>query len=200
LRTVLILFTVAALLFAINSQSTMYEMIQEAYSVTLVGALVPLAAGVFWKRATVQGALLSIIFGETVWLFCVNYSPEFLVPPQLVGVVAAIVGMVIGSLAPQSFYERQPAPTGAPGGQAWASRLRAPRAAARIPHGAKCASRGRRGCGRRPCILRNIPSVIDLGRGSRISCVLLRIRPAVCVLRCASPSRVPHNSLIFKTK
>ena len=118
LRTVLILFTVAALLFAINSQSTMYEMIQEAYSVTLVGALVPLAAGVFWKRATVQGALLSIIFGETVWLFCVNYSPEFLVPPQLVGVVAAIVGMVIGSLAPQIFYERQPAPTGAPGGQA----------------------------------------------------------------------------------
>ncbi len=118
LRTVLILFSLAALLFAINSQSTMYEMIQEAYSVTLVGALVPLAAGVFWKRATVQGALLSILCGETVWLFCVNYAPEAMVPPQLVGVAAAIIGMIVGSLAPQLFYERQPAPAGEPGRQA----------------------------------------------------------------------------------
>ncbi|MFA7505999.1 MAG: sodium:solute symporter family protein [Burkholderiaceae bacterium] len=108
LRTVLVLFTIAALLFAINSQSTMYEMIQEAYSVTLVGALVPLAAGVFWKRATVQGALLSILCGETTWLFCLNFAPDALVPPQLVGVMAAIVGMVIGSYAPQIFYERRP--------------------------------------------------------------------------------------------
>ena len=109
LRTVLVLFAIAALLFAVNSQSTMYEMIQEAYSVTLVGALVPLAAGVFWKRATVQGALLSIICGEATWLFFVNYAPDALVPPQLVGVGAAVVGMAIGSLAPQVFYERQPA-------------------------------------------------------------------------------------------
>ncbi len=109
LRTVLVLFTIAALLFALNSQSTMYEMIQEAYSVTLVGALVPLAAGVFWKRATVQGALLSILCGETTWLFCLNFAPEALVPPQLVGVIAAIVGMVVGTFAPQIFYERQPA-------------------------------------------------------------------------------------------
>src|SRR5690606_2369207 len=110
LRTVLVLFTIAALLFAINSQSTMYEMIQQAYSVTLVGALVPLAAGVFWKRATVQGALLSIFCGEVTWLFLVNYAPDALVPPQLVGVGAAIVGMILGSLAPQIFYERRPAP------------------------------------------------------------------------------------------
>lgn len=109
LRTVLVLFTGAALLFAINSHSTMYQMIQEAYSVTLVGALVPLMAGVFWKRATVQGALLSIIVGEATWLFFVNFEPDVLVPPQLIGVAAAIVGMIVGSLAPQIFYERQPA-------------------------------------------------------------------------------------------
>jgi SSS family solute:Na+ symporter len=44
LRTVLVLFACAALLFALNSRSTMYEMVQNAYKVTLVGALVPLAA------------------------------------------------------------------------------------------------------------------------------------------------------------
>jgi len=68
LRTVLVLFAGAALLFALNSRSTMYEMVQDAYKVTLVGALVPLAAGVFWRRATVQGALLSVFAGLVVWL------------------------------------------------------------------------------------------------------------------------------------
>ena len=52
LRVVLVAFHVVALLFALNSRSTMYEMVQNAYKVTLVGAFVPLAAGVFWKRAT----------------------------------------------------------------------------------------------------------------------------------------------------
>src|SRR5512134_3510579 len=51
LRVVLVTFTLAALLFALNSRSTMYEMVQNAYKVTLVGALVPLAAGIYWKRA-----------------------------------------------------------------------------------------------------------------------------------------------------
>src|SRR5512134_93939 len=51
LRVVLVMFTLAALLFALNSRSTMYEMVQNAYKVTLVGALVPLAAGIYWKRA-----------------------------------------------------------------------------------------------------------------------------------------------------
>ena len=50
-----------ALLFALNSKSTMYEMVQNAYNVTLAGAFVPLLAGAYWKRATTQGALLSIV-------------------------------------------------------------------------------------------------------------------------------------------
>ena len=101
LRTVLVLFTAAALLFALNSRSTMYEMVQNAYKVTLVGALVPLAAGVFWKRATVQGALLSIFMGLIVWGAAeMNYA-DALLPPQIAGLAAAIVGMLAGTLLPQ---------------------------------------------------------------------------------------------------
>jgi SSS family transporter len=101
LRTVLVLFSCAALLFALNSRSTMYEMVQNAYKVTLVGALVPLAAGIFWKRASVQGALLSIFSGLVVWLGCETNFADALVPPQINGLLAALVGMLIGSLAPQ---------------------------------------------------------------------------------------------------
>ena len=107
LRVVLVLFTAAALLFALNSRSTMYEMVQNAYKVTLVGALVPLAAGIFWKRASVQGAIVSIFFGLTVWLASEFNFADALVPPQINGLAAAILGMLIGSLGPQLISERR---------------------------------------------------------------------------------------------
>jgi solute:Na+ symporter, SSS family len=101
LRMVLVSFTLGALLFALNSRSTMYDMVQNAYKVTLVAAFVPLAAGAYWKRANTQGAFLSIALGLLFWMGAELTIPADDFPPQLVGLVAAIVGMVIGSLAPQ---------------------------------------------------------------------------------------------------
>jgi len=101
LRVVLILFSLCALMFALNSRSTMYEMVQNAYKVTLAGALVPLAAGVFWRKATTQGALLSVFAGLSVWLLSESIDPEALIPPQFNGLFASLMGMILGSLAPQ---------------------------------------------------------------------------------------------------
>ncbi len=101
LRIILVTFTTAALLFALNSRSTMYEMVQNAYNVTLTGAFVPLVAGAFWKRANTQGALLSIVLGIGFWLGADTLAPEALVPPNLVGLFASIIGMLLGSLAPR---------------------------------------------------------------------------------------------------
>jgi len=100
LRIVLVTFTACALLFALNSESTMYEMVQNAYNVTLTGAFVPLVAGAFWKRANTQGALLSVFMGVGTWLFFSNFAPETLVPANLIGLAASSVFMVIGSLLP----------------------------------------------------------------------------------------------------
>ena len=99
LRVTLVTFAFAALLFALNSKSTMYEMVQSAYKVTLVGAMVPLAAGIFWKRATTAGALASIALGLGAWLFMEAFGSASIWPPQLVGLGFAVVGMVAGSLA-----------------------------------------------------------------------------------------------------
>jgi SSS family transporter len=101
LRIILVTFTAGALLFALNSKSTMYEMVQNAYNVTLAGAFIPLVAGAYWKRATTQGALLSIVLGIGTWLAANTVAPEALVPPNLVGFFASIIGMALGSLAPQ---------------------------------------------------------------------------------------------------
>ena len=100
LRLVLVTFAAGALLFAVNSKSTMYEMVQNAYNVTLAGAFVPLVAGAYWKRANTQGALLSIILGIGTWLLADQVAADALVPSNLLGLFASTIGMLMGSLAP----------------------------------------------------------------------------------------------------
>jgi len=100
LRVVLVTFTLGVLLFALNSRSTMYEMVQNAYKVTLVGAFVPLIAGAYWKRANTQGAFTSIVFGLVAWITAEFTAADALVPPQLVGFAFSLFGMLAGTLAP----------------------------------------------------------------------------------------------------
>jgi SSS family transporter len=101
MRAVVTGFAVMVTLFALGSESNIYEMVGNAYKVTLVGAFVPLVAGLYWKRATTQGALLSIVFGLGTWLTLEAAAPEGFMPPQLAGLIASAVWMVLGSLAPQ---------------------------------------------------------------------------------------------------
>ncbi len=102
LRVVLVAFALAALLFALNSRSTMYEMVQNAYKVTLVSCIVPLAAGLYWKRANVPGATLSVVFGLGAWTVAEFTAADATVPPQLVGLLASVFGMAFGSLVPRA--------------------------------------------------------------------------------------------------
>ena len=106
LRIILVTFTAGALLFAVNSKSTMYEMVQNAYNVTLAGAFVPLVAGAYWKRANTQGALLSIVLGIGTWLLAGQVAPDALVPANLLGLLASFIGMVLGTLAPTLIRHR----------------------------------------------------------------------------------------------
>ena len=101
LRSVLVTFTLAALLFALNSRSTMYEMVQNAYKVTLVSCIVPLTAGIYWKRADNTGAMLSVLFGLVSWGIAEMVAADATVPPQLVGLGFSILGMTLGSLVPR---------------------------------------------------------------------------------------------------
>jgi solute:Na+ symporter, SSS family len=103
LRVILVTFTLAALLFALNSKSTMYEMVQNAYKVTLVSCIVPLAAGIFWRRANIPGAMLSVVFGLLSWTIAEWLTTDdTVIPAQLVGLAFSIFGMVLGSLVPRA--------------------------------------------------------------------------------------------------
>lgn len=106
LRIILVTFTACALLFALNSKSTMYEMVQNAYNVTLCGAFVPLVAGAYWSRANTQGAMFSVIAGIGTWLAASTVAPEATIPANLVGLFASGLGMLLGSLAPSVLPNR----------------------------------------------------------------------------------------------
>ncbi|MFO0731268.1 MAG: sodium:solute symporter family protein [Nitrospiraceae bacterium] len=101
MRVVLVCFAATVLGFALNSEASIFKMVENAYKVTLVAAFVPLAAGLFWKRATTQGALLAIGAGLVTWVVLEAFGgSDSIWPPQLVGFLAAAAGMFVGSLSP----------------------------------------------------------------------------------------------------
>ena len=109
LRVSLLMFSVLVLAYSMLMQGTpIYELVSGAYQVTLVGAFVPLVAGLYWKRATTQGAVFSIALGIVTWVL---FFPQLttwgeVFPGQLAGLLAAAVGMVFGSLAQQLMRNR----------------------------------------------------------------------------------------------
>jgi Na+/proline symporter len=101
MRVVLVGFACLVLTIALWSDASIYHLVVNTYKVTLVAAFIPLGAGLYWKRATTQGALCAIGAGVATWIGCeLVQTPETVWPPQLVGFLAACGGMVVGSLLP----------------------------------------------------------------------------------------------------
>lgn len=102
MRVSIVVCAAATLTFAMYSDASIYEMVGNAYKVTLVAAVVPLFAGLFWKRATTQGALLAIFAGLGSWLYLeFTLTDDAFWPPQLAGLLFSLAAMIVGSLLPQ---------------------------------------------------------------------------------------------------
>lgn len=117
LRTILVLVAVLGTTISVNSESSMYEMVESGYKVTLVIAFIPLVCGIYWRRASTQGAILSIMAAVPVWIMSeYSYDEEssnfwLCVPPQIYGLGASFLGMVVGSLMPKWIRDTQADPT-----------------------------------------------------------------------------------------
>ena len=102
MRLVVEVFAAVVLAIALSSGSSIYQLVVNTYNVTLVAAFVPLCAGLFWSRATTQGALGALAAGLMTWAGLELFGPSGSIwPSQLVGFFMAVVGMVVGSLLPQ---------------------------------------------------------------------------------------------------
>ena len=102
MRITVLIFTVIVTVFAINSELSIFKMVESAYKITLVAAFVPLAFGVYWSKANPLAGLLAALFGLATWITCEVLAPGGLVPPQLAGLFASVLGMLIGGLVPRS--------------------------------------------------------------------------------------------------
>ncbi|TQV61404.1 MAG: sodium:solute symporter [Halothiobacillaceae bacterium] len=85
-------------LWALENETGIHAMVEASYKVTLVVAFWPLVAGLYWRRASTFGAYLSISAGLLVWLPLELIMPDADVSPHFWGFLAAMAGMLIGSL------------------------------------------------------------------------------------------------------
>jgi SSS family transporter len=102
----LILTKVSVLLFsAVGTamacmRSNIYELVGESSILSLVSLFIPLTMGIYWKRATSLGALLSMVLGITSWLYFEHFPLE--VPSLIPAVAISCGGMIVGSLVSKS--------------------------------------------------------------------------------------------------
>jgi Na+/proline symporter len=102
MRITVLCFAVVVTFFAINSELSIFKMVESAYKVTLVTAFVPLAFGIYWSKANSLGGILAVLGGLTVWIGCEVLAPHAILPPQLAGLLASILGMLLGGLMPRA--------------------------------------------------------------------------------------------------
>lgn len=102
MRTTVVCFAFLVTLYALWSlqhSTSIHSMVENAYKVTLVIALVPLFAGLYWKKASNFGAVTSIIVGVIVWIPLEFLAPDLAIPPHFLGFVAAALAMIFATLA-----------------------------------------------------------------------------------------------------
>jgi SSS family solute:Na+ symporter len=90
-----LLFSVVATVMACL-RSNIYELVGESSILTLVSLFAPMAFGLYWKRASAGGALLSMVLGIVTWIIFEVYESDW--PSQVPATVVSVLAMIAGSL------------------------------------------------------------------------------------------------------
>jgi len=101
MRVTVLIFSALVLVYAIKMEGTsIYEMVSNAYQVPLVGAFVPLVCGLYWNRATTQGAIAAVVLGIGVWLVMTFLPCPWYEAVQAAGTPgpADLAGMIVMSV------------------------------------------------------------------------------------------------------
>lgn len=82
--------------FMASRDSNIYELVAGASILLLVSLFAPLTAGLYWKKASRLGAILSMIIGMITYLICDEM--ELAIESHIYGLLASIFAMIMGSL------------------------------------------------------------------------------------------------------
>ncbi|CAN5678597.1 sodium:solute symporter family protein [soil metagenome] len=97
IRWTVVVITIICVLMSTTRDTNIFDLVGESSAFSLVSLFVPLAAGIYWKRATLTGCLYSMVIGFGVWLLCLWQETSY--SPMLWGLMASTLGMVGGSLS-----------------------------------------------------------------------------------------------------
>ncbi len=95
-RVCVVLFSLLATVMA-TLRSNIYELVGESSILSLVSLFAPMTLGLYWKRASSGGALLSMVLGMLTWIIfesCETAWPS-LVPATLASLAAMVAGSFI---------------------------------------------------------------------------------------------------------
>lgn len=99
MRYTVFVFTAIVFSYALAMDGTpVFDMVSTTYQLPVVGAFVPLVAGLYWKGANNRGAITSIALGVGTWLLFISTPLGDHFPQQLAGLLMAILGMWLGSV------------------------------------------------------------------------------------------------------
>ena len=95
-RVCVLIFSALATVMACL-RSNIYELVGESSIFSLVSLFAPLTFGLYWKRASGTGALLSMVFGMIAWIIfeAAETGWPSLVPATLISIAAMIGGSLI---------------------------------------------------------------------------------------------------------
>ncbi len=97
IRIAVIAIAFGGTILALKDDARIYELVSGAYSVTLVAGFIPLAVGLYSKKANSFGALISITAGLGMWQYWEHFVASD-IPSTFVGFVASACGMIIGTI------------------------------------------------------------------------------------------------------
>ena len=93
-RLSVILVALSSCYFAFDD-TDIVGLVEASLSLILVCLFAPFTFGLFWKKANVTGAWLSIGIGGLTWLMCFIFNTR--IDPTIYGTIASCLSMVIGS-------------------------------------------------------------------------------------------------------
>jgi len=90
-----LLFSIIATVMACM-RSNIYELVGESSVLSLVSLFVPMCLGIYWKKASAAGALLSMVLGLITWIIFEVFKTDW--PGLVPATIVSAIGMIIGSL------------------------------------------------------------------------------------------------------
>jgi SSS family transporter len=90
-----VLFVALLAVYMASRDSNIYQLVAGASILLLVSLFAPLTAGLYWKKASKTGAILSMFIGMSTYLICDNF--DFEIASHIFGLLASIFAMIFGS-------------------------------------------------------------------------------------------------------